>query len=267
MQRSVPPFFGRFVCALNGHVWGTWQPASALPTRARQCQRCGKRESFWLSTNLTGGRMMTRIPAIEMEHDKPTVIQRSWGALTAGVEWLVGLLAVAARTVAGWLTGARRACLRVVPHWRYAKYVARHKRFVYVAGRQLKAPWWRLVIHDCSKLGRAEWTPYVHTFYRPDIPRSEKQEAFDRAWLHHQHHNAHHWQHWVLRQDDGELIVLEMPERFAREMVADWCGAGRAITGRWDAQGWYASGAGAKMELHPATRLLVERLLTEESPQ
>jgi hypothetical protein len=262
MQRSAP-HLGWLVCGLNGHVWGEWTTASAVPTKARECSRCGKRETLWLSTH-GDRRAEARVPAVEFDPDRPTVIQRSWAALSRAARWLAGLVAAGARIVAGWLTAARRASR---PHWEYAKYVARHKRFVYVAGRQLKAPWWRLVIHDRSKLSRAEWGPYVRMFYRPDIPRREKQAAFDKAWLHHQHHNPHHWQHWRLAQDDGELIVLEMPEKFAREMVADWCGAGRAITGRWDAQGWYASGAGGKMELHPATRKLVERLLTEESPQ
>lgn len=51
-----------------------------------------------------------------------------------------------------------------------------------------------------------------------------------------------------------------MPERYVREMVADWYGAGRAITGRWDAPGWYWENK-EKMKLHPATRSFVEVLL------
>jgi len=46
-------------------------------------------------------------------------------------------------------------------------------------------------------------------------------------------------QHWVLREDDGKTKYLEMPDNFAREMVADWCGAGRAITGKWEVWKWY----------------------------
>jgi hypothetical protein len=30
-----------------------------------------------------------------------------------------------------------------------------------------------------------------------------------------------------------------MPDHFVREMVADWMGAGRAITGTWEAGSWY----------------------------
>jgi hypothetical protein len=84
--------------------------------------------------------------------------------------------------------------------------------------------------------------------------------AFDIAWLHHQHYNPHHWQHWILRLDDGGAHALEMPEEFVREMVADWAGAGRAITGAWEVLGWYKRNS-CKMELHPRTRRLVEELL------
>lgn len=143
------------------------------------------------------------------------------------------------------------------PHLRYAGYVARHKWFVFRAGLKTKAPLWRLVIHDWSKMSRAEWGPYVRYFYTDD----PVQLYFDRAWLHHQHRNPHHWQHWLLREDDGDLKTLPMPEGLVREMVADWMGAGRAITGKWSADEWYLNGASAKMKLHPATRTLAEALL------
>lgn len=41
------------------------------------------------------------------------------------------------------------------------------------------------------------------------------------------------------------------------EMVCDWIGAGLAITGKRDVQGWYAKNK-AKMQLHPNTRAWIE---------
>lgn len=55
-------------------------------------------------------------------------------------------------------------------------------------------------------------------------------------------------------------MALEMPEVFVREMVADWMGAGRAITGEWEAHKWYLKNK-SNMHLHPNTRKLVEELL------
>lgn len=146
------------------------------------------------------------------------------------------------------------------PHLRYASYVARHKWFVFRAGLKVGAPVWRLVIHDWSKMTRAEWTPYVRSFYGKQGRTPAVRAAFDAAWLHHQHRNAHHWQHWLLREDGGVLKTLPMPESLTREMVADWMGAGRAITGQWEVAEWYAKNAD-KIRLHSETRALVERLI------
>lgn len=160
-------------------------------------------------------------------------------------------------------------------NWRYAKYLARHKWFVFVAGLRIGVPIWRLVIHDYSKLLPSEWFPYANFFYGPKPDKNEPDDyhywsavhahrvPFDRAWLHHQHFNPHHWQHWVLREDDGQTKYLEMPENFAREMVADWCGAGRAITGQWEVWKWYGKNV-ERILLHPRTSTLVQELVTDE---
>jgi Family of unknown function (DUF5662) len=155
-------------------------------------------------------------------------------------------------------------------HLRYASYVVRHKWFVFYAGFDLGAPLWRLVIHDWSKLTQGEWGPYVRKFYGnwgvaygwddADAIKARVDAAYSRAWLRHQHRNPHHWQHWLLREDDGPTVALRMPSKLVREMVADWMGAGRAITGRWEVTDWYAKNA-SKIVLHPATRDEVEELL------
>lgn len=146
------------------------------------------------------------------------------------------------------------------PHLRYASYVARHKWFVFRAGLKTRAPLWRLIIHDWSKLSLAEWTPYVRSFYGSQGRTSEVKAAFDRAWLHHQHRNPHHWQHWLLREDDGPTKPLEMPEHFIREMVADWMGAGRAITGKWEVGEWFDANQ-HKIMLAPRTAARVYQLI------
>jgi hypothetical protein len=151
------------------------------------------------------------------------------------------------------------------PHLQYASYVARHKWFVFRAGLKTRAPLWRLVIHDWSKTSLAEWLPYVRSFYGKQGRTPEVRAAFDAAWLHHQHRNPHHWQHWLLREDDGDTKALRMPPKLVREMVADWMGAGRAITGRWEVATWYAANA-HKMILHPDVRAQVESLIEVADP-
>ena len=86
--------------------------------------------------------------------------------------------------------------------------------------------------------------------------------AFDNAWNHHQAWNKHHWQYWFLIEDSGEETALEMPERYAREMLADWVGAGRAITGKLEVADWYDANK-EKIRLHSKTRELVEKLIAQ----
>jgi hypothetical protein len=51
-----------------------------------------------------------------------------------------------------------------------------------------------------------------------------------------------------------------MPEACIREMVADWMGAGRAVTGAWCVWKWYDENK-HNIVLHPETRVRVEQIL------
>lgn len=145
-------------------------------------------------------------------------------------------------------------------HLKYLSYVLRHKWFVFLACLDLRVPLHQAIIHDWQKFMPIEWGAYVHTFYAPDGTKQyQPTPAFDRAWLHHIHYGPHHHQYWVLRQDDGQVKALQMLDRFAREMVADWRGAGRAL-GKPDTVAWYLANC-EKMVLHPETRRRVESLL------
>lgn len=162
-------------------------------------------------------------------------------------------------------------------HVKYLSYVLRHKWFVFVAGLRTGAPIGRLIIHDWSKFTPTEWGPYVRQFFNPDGSRRQVRRPdggydpnaqsgdFRRAWLSHQR-NRHHWQAWVSIGDGGSLNALPMPMGFIREMVADWMGAGRAITGRWEVMEWYAKNRDL-MLLHTNTRARVDALLATLTPE
>lgn len=148
-------------------------------------------------------------------------------------------------------------------HWRYFKYVCKHKWFVFYAGLGTRAPLWRLIIHDYSKFSRTEWSAYANRFYGGRSGLEDKTldpEAFKLGWLHHLHRNPHHWLYWVLMLEDGTKMAFEMPEKLVREMVADWMGAGRAITGQWDLQEWWDANKKG-MLFHPNTRIKVYKVL------
>jgi hypothetical protein len=88
-------------------------------------------------------------------------------------------------------------------------------------------------------------------------------EQFDRAWLHHQHYNKHHWQHWFLVNDTDGEYCLKMPERYMKEMLCDWRGAGKAITGKDNTKEWFAKNQD-KMKLHPKTREWIKRQIRKD---
>lgn len=161
-------------------------------------------------------------------------------------------------------------------HLKYLSYVIRHKWFVAIACWKCDVSIWRALIHDWSKFLPCEWTPYVNEFYgewrnlketEPDdfrywSARAPVEAAFRHAWNHHQKSNKHHWQYWLLTNDSDnpKHQALQMPEKYASEMVADWWGAGRAITGMWDAPSWYSKNKD-KILIHDNTRAFVEATL------
>jgi hypothetical protein len=172
-------------------------------------------------------------------------------------------------------------------HWRYLKYVLRHRRFVAQAARRYGVPWLGF-LHDWSKFLPSEWFPYVRRFYggphRPwaEFSNYEKQnhhdaawrlsaegvkESFDRAFHAHQRRNKHHPGYYVL-YTHPQIVCLPMPERYVREMLADWDGArlAGADGAKGSTQEWYREN-GARLPLHPETRALVERLLGGGFPQ
>jgi NACalpha-BTF3-like transcription factor len=164
----------------------------------------------------------------------------------------------------------------MIKHLQYLKYIMRHKWYVFI-GCCNAGIWWRGLLHDLSKFSPSEWGPYAEYFYGGEhktfdelmlasldtyecweMSKEGVEEAFDRAWLHHQHHSPHHWQYYVLREDSGATKVLEIPKAFRKELLADWKGAGRAIVGKAaDTKAWYLENR-ANMLLAPQTQRWIE---------
>lgn len=168
----------------------------------------------------------------------------------------------------------------MLKHWKNLKYLIKHKYFVLRAGLRYRVWWHQLILHDWSKLTLKEWFGYTNKFhgsylkqsqieslYDPlemNIPKSQEQveEEFGQAWNQHQKMNKHHWNYWVLVNGVDKIKALEMPERFVREMIADWVGAGQVINGRNDVVTWWMCNR-HKMILHPNTRELVHQLIIQ----
>lgn len=169
-------------------------------------------------------------------------------------------------------------------HLKYLAYVLRHKWFVFRGCWALGVPLHQAIVHDWSKFTFAEWPAYVAQFYghKPTEEeeritanlgivirtRAEIQAAFDAAWNHHQKVNPHHWQYWLLitDSDDPRLRALPIPQRFVLEMVADWYGAGMAITGTKDVESWFLKNKD-KIILEDGTRVRVQQAIKKVMQQ
>jgi hypothetical protein len=163
----------------------------------------------------------------------------------------------------------------LVKHAKYARYILRHKWFVLVECWRLGILW-RGIVHDLSKFAPSEWLDYAQYFYGDNSEEGLNaigtfglaelapfgyyaKDRLNVAWLLHQKRNRHHWQFWVLQEDSGQLIAVPMPDKYRREMLADWKGAGRAL-GKPDTRAWYEANK-HKMLLHSQTRDWIEKRL------
>lgn len=126
-------------------------------------------------------------------------------------------------------------------YWKYFKYVVKHK--FYVGYFLIKENLWKQALtHDLSKFRWFPFNTYAWYFYGPKEHEGESETGyskpitttdkdFDYAWLLHQKINPHHWQFWILLEDSGKVKLIDMPEKYWKEMICDWYGASIA-TGR-----------------------------------
>ena len=160
----------------------------------------------------------------------------------------------------------------MMKYYYYLEYVLKHKWFVFVECRKAGI-FWRGLLHDLSKFRPSEFIPYARYFYgkypdyeayegttvkRPRFFKEDIQRRFDRAWLKHIHRNPHHWQYWILQEDDGPQKLIPIPPKILIEMVCDWHGAGKAITGEDNIEDWYQQNKD-KIMLNRINRKFVEK--------
>lgn len=161
---------------------------------------------------------------------------------------------------------------------KYLGYVVRHKWFVLCECFK-QGLYWQGIVHDLSKFLPNEFLPYANHFYGKGKrgikegrdktgyykPTDTGDKDFDFAWLLHQKRNRHHWQWWLLPEDEGGIKLLEMPEKYLREMICDWKGAARAQkvgteVNNYLVKEWYKKNKG-KMQLDEVTRIWLEEFL------
>ena len=154
-------------------------------------------------------------------------------------------------------------------HLKYLNYVIKHKWYVFFECLKRRL-FVQAFLHDWSKFLPDEWFPYVNHFYeKPNNngskygymkPASSGDKAFDIAWLKHIRRNPHHWQHYTLAETDGSIKIFEMPNKYKKEMFADWIGANKAQGHNGNVRSWYLHNK-EKILLGKKTREWIEKKL------
>lgn len=162
-------------------------------------------------------------------------------------------------------------------HLRYLGYILRHKWFVLLAcwkdGLYLQG-----ITHDWHKFLPSEFFPYANYFYgnghtittRRDKtvcwkPGETSDKEFNYAWYQHVKRSRHHWQGYSYPADLStrrkytryQIYTLPIPEKYLREMLCDWEGAGKAQGVKTGVRPWWQAN-NHKMILHPESRKWLE---------
>ena len=154
---------------------------------------------------------------------------------------------------------------------KYLASLVLHIESVQKAATILHLPAHLVASHDASKFSQNEFPHYAINFHgdKSALDAGVVSDNFAKAWLHHLHHNPHHWQHWIF--PDGftpkgskvENGVVEMPQRYALEMVADWYGASMAYTKSWDMSEWLTKNM-PRIKVHFQTAIYLWQVLDNE---
>ncbi len=150
--------------------------------------------------------------------------------------------------------------------WKFLTRVIRHKRYVFrwccKAGMPLRG-----LLHDLSKFSPVEFWESVRYFSETESPInvSKRVNGYSMAWQHHKGHNPHHYEYWMDRMDEGGF-PLQMPKKYAYEMICDYLGAGQAYNPEgWnfakEYQWWENRVQSLPMAMHPKTKRFVTTVL------
>lgn len=119
---------------------------------------------------------------------------------------------------------------------KHLKTIRTHRRYVRRMCFKMGIGW-QGIIHDLSKYSIPElrmckyWTG-------KGSPHQKCREVigYSPSWIHHYHRNKHHFQYWWDEDEEGKIIPIKMPYKYAIESFCDMVGASKA----------YAAGAGKK---------------------
>lgn len=146
----------------------------------------------------------------------------------------------------------------------HAQTVQEHIAAVQQCGAAFGISSQQLAKHDLSKYSDEEFPHYARQF------NGDKSDpnGWARTWLHHIHHNPHHWQHWIFsegyapRGADAPNGVLQIPDEYLWEMLADWQGASLVYSRTTNMSEWLTKNV-SRITVHSKTADQLTQILTD----
>ena len=116
--------------------------------------------------------------------------------------------------------------------WLHFKKICTHKYWVAHYCFRVNL-YWQGLMHDISKFSWTEFWESVKYYQGTSSPINACKEhvGYSLSWQHHKGRNPHHYEYWTDRYDDG-TVAIEMPYKYAAEMICDYIGAARAYLGK-----------------------------------
>ena len=141
------------------------------------------------------------------------------------------------------------------------KKIVKHRIALAIAGRRVGISWQQILKHDNSKFSLIEFRYYVEAF---ELGIKKPEHA--TAWEHHWRNNPHHIEYWIDKDltftwcindcdweneggfgggvkrypssyDQPNVWGVWIPDKYIREMIADWMAASYAYSGMWPVAG------------------------------
>ena len=149
------------------------------------------------------------------------------------------------------LTNAKNHFNKIRTHRKWVRHYGK------MMGLSKKQAW----THDLSKYSPIEFIESVKYYQgnRSPIDACKEDKGYSMAWFHHKGRNPHHYEYWQDNFDQGGTPV-QMPYKYAIEMLCDYFAAGRAYMGdkftyKEELKWWYNKRKCCAM--HPQTKWFV----------
>lgn len=150
-------------------------------------------------------------------------------------------------------------------YWKYFKYVVEHKKNVFIEAIKMGMPI-HAITHDLSKFFPSEFISYALYFYANDrtkkysvnVDETQRKDLFRKGWALHQKRNKHHNTYWTAIIN-GKIEIIEMPDKYLRQMVCDWKAMSRKFGGT--AKQYYCENERENIIIHPVSKIKLEKIL------